>query len=66
MDAMAGRLLEALEMWEDGVQIMRENVRRRSPHATDEEVESELARWLAGPDGVDSNYVLVEWPRRPR
>lgn len=62
MDAMAGRLLEVLEMWEDGVQIMRENLRRRLPRATDEEIESELARWLAGPDGVDANYLLVDWP----
>lgn len=63
---MASRLLEVLEMWEDGVQIMRENLRRRSPRATNEEIESELARWLAGPDGVDSNYMLVDWPRRSR
>jgi hypothetical protein len=66
MDATASRLLDALEMWEDGVQIMRENLRRRVPRATDDEIEAELARWLAGSDGVDSNYVLVEWPRRPR
>jgi len=65
MDATASRLLDALELWEDGVQIMRENLRRRQPRASDEEIEAELARWLAGPDGVDSNYVLVEWPRRP-
>ena len=63
---MASRLLDALELWEDGVQIMRENLRRRQPRASDEELEAELARWLAGPEGVDSNYVLVEWPRRPR
>jgi hypothetical protein len=66
MDATASRLLDALEMWEDGVQIMRENLRRRAPRATDEEIEAELTRWLEGPAGVDSNYVLVEWPRRPR
>jgi len=66
MDATANRFLDALEMWEDGVQIMRENLRRRAPRATHEEIEAELARWLAGPDDIDSNYVLVEWPRRPR
>jgi len=66
MDATASRLLDALEMWEHGVQIMRENLRRRAPRATDEEIEDALARWLAGPDGLDSNYVLVEWPRRLR
>jgi hypothetical protein len=63
---MANRLLEALEMWEDGVQIMRENLRRRSPHATSEEIEVELARWLAGPDLVDADHVVVGWPRQRR
>jgi hypothetical protein len=66
MDAMARRLLEALEMWEDGVQIMRENLRRRSPGATDEDIATELDRWLAGADPLDSEHVLVAWPRRPR
>jgi len=66
MDTTASRLLDALEMWEDGVQIMRENLRRRAPRATDAEIEAELTRWLSGPDVLDSNYVLVEWPRRPR
>ena len=54
VNAMANRLLEALEMWEGGVQIMRENLRRRSPHATNEEIEDELSRWLAGSDLGDA------------
>jgi hypothetical protein len=66
MNAMAHRLVDALEMWEDGVQIMRENLRRRSPRATNEEIELELACWLAGPDLVDSDHVVVAWPRHPR
>lgn len=53
-------------MWEDGVQIMRENLRRRSPEATDEEIETELARWLEGPDQVDADRVRVVWPRPAR
>ncbi len=66
MDALARRLVEALEMWEDGVQIMRENLHRRSPRATDEEIEVELARWLAGPELVDADRVVGGWPRRRR
>ena len=66
MDAAAQRLLEALEMWEDGVQIMRDNLRRRSPGATHEEIETELARWLEGPDQVDADRVRVAWPRPAR
>jgi hypothetical protein len=68
MDAAAQRLLEALEMWEDGVQIMRENLRRRSLEANDEEIEieTELARWLEGPDQADADRVRVAWPRPAR
>jgi hypothetical protein len=66
MDAVAFRLLEALDMWEDGVRLMRENLRRRFPQATDEEVAAKLTRWLEGPDEVDPNYRRVEWPRRRR
>jgi hypothetical protein len=66
MDATAARLLDALEMWEDGAQLMRETLRRRFPQATDEELEAKLTRWLEGPDDVDSNYIRVEWPRRRR
>jgi hypothetical protein len=58
--------MEALEMWEDGVQIMRENLRRRSPRATNEEIEGELSRWLTGPDLVDADHVVVVWPRQRR
>jgi hypothetical protein len=66
MDAAAQRLLEALEMWEDGVQIMRENLRRRSPEANDEEIETELARWLEWPDQADADRVRAAWPRPAR
>jgi hypothetical protein len=66
MDETSSRLLETLEMWEDGVQIMRENLRRRAPHATADEIEIELARWLERPLDVDSDRVLVAWPRPRR
>jgi len=64
--AAAERLLQALDMWEDGVQIKRESLRRRWPRATSAEIEAELTRWLAEPDLVDEDHVIVPWPRRPR
>jgi hypothetical protein len=59
--ALAERLEAALEMWEDGVQIMRENLRRRSPHASEQEIEAELSAWLADRP-CDADGVAVPWP----
>ena len=43
----AERLQATFEMWADGVQIMREKLRRRSPHASEQQIEDELDAWLA-------------------
>jgi hypothetical protein len=58
----AGRLLEAFELHAAGVEIMRENLRRRRPRASRHEIERALARWLAEqPSGGD--LVHGRWPR---
>ena len=57
MDPTAQRLLETLELWEDGVQIMRENLRRRSPHASADQIEAELSAWLDRPEDLDPSFV---------
>jgi hypothetical protein len=59
----ADRLEAALEMWEDGVQIMRENLRRRWPQSSLEELEAALDAWLRDRPG-DADGVAVAWPRR--
>ena len=59
LTAAAERLVAALEMWEDGVQIMREHLRRKAPHATEDEIEDALARWLAEPELADADLVVV-------
>ncbi len=59
MREAAKRLEQALEMWEDGVQIMRENLRRRMPDASESVIEVELDRWLAGPDPGDWDRVVT-------
>jgi len=58
----ARKLLDALELWEDGVRLMRENLRRRHPDATDEQLEDELARWLAGPEIDEPDRVVRPGP----
>ncbi len=42
----AGRLRAALELHDDGVEIMRRNLRRRHPSATQAEIDDRLRRWL--------------------
>jgi hypothetical protein len=56
------RLEAALEMWEDGIAIMRANLRRRMPKATDDEVEAALDAWLCNRP-PDADGVPVPWPR---
>ncbi len=66
-DTEASRLEAALEMWDDGVLIMRENLRRRNPGASEEQIEDALDRWLTTRPGAefgDSDGVPVPWPRR--
>lgn len=58
----ADRLEAALEMWEDGVCIMRENLRRRRPEASPEELEAALSAWLRDRPG-DADGVAIAWPR---
>jgi hypothetical protein len=57
------RIEAALEMWEDGVQIMRESLRRRSPHASEQEIEASLEAWLADRP-CDADGVTAPWPKR--
>ena len=63
----ADRLESALEMWEDGVCMMRENLRRRYPTASTAELEAALDEWLttrSGAEHGDGEGVAVRWPRR--
>jgi hypothetical protein len=59
------RLRNALEMWDDGVCLMRERLRRLHPSASDEEIEVKLDLWLTSRPG-DSDGVVVAWPRQRR
>lgn len=44
-----GALTETVELHELGVAIMRQNLRRRMPGATESEVDDAVAKWLREP-----------------
>ena len=44
------KLMQALEMYEDGVAMQRLNIRRRHPEITPAELEARLLRWLTRAD----------------
>lgn len=58
---MAARLRLAIELFEDGVELMRQNVRRRHPDADDEEIERRLVAWLHTRPGAEHG----DCPGRP-
>ena len=59
----AAQLRLAFEMFDVGVAMMREKLRRKSPNASGEEVEHQLDRWLLQVDepihslGTDEDHV---------
>jgi hypothetical protein len=66
-DAAAERLRLALDFYEAGEALMRQNLRRAHPHASDEEIETMLVRWLQhrpGAEHGDSAGTPGTWPRR--
>lgn len=49
----AEKLRAALELHEVGVELMRQNLRRRHPHASDETIEQLLTDWLRTRPGAE-------------
>lgn len=47
------KLILTLELFQAGLELMRQNLRRRFPEATDAEIEAELDRWLACRPGAE-------------
>jgi hypothetical protein len=58
----AQRLLIALELYQDGEALMRQNLRRRRPSASHAEIERELASWVRERPGA----IAGDCPGRPR
>ena len=65
----ARRLRVALELFETGVEIMAQNLRRQHPQATEEEIQTRLSEWLRhrpGAEDGDAPGRRVSWPRPQR
>lgn len=66
-EAAAARLRAAIEMFEAGVEMMRQTLRRTNPGLDDDEVETRLRAWLAERPGAPFGDAVgrpVTWPRR--
>ena len=57
-DPRASRLLAALDLMELGIELMRQNIARRNPEASEQEVNVELQRWIEGRAPV----LSTSWP----
>jgi hypothetical protein len=65
-DQAAARLRLTLELFDTGVEMMRQNLRRANPGLTDAEIEGRLTTWLSERPGAefgDAAGRRVDWPR---
>lgn len=68
-DREARRLRVALGMFQAGVDMMRQNLRRADPSATDSEIRIRVGTWLRERPGAefgDGEGRVVPWPRPAR
>ncbi len=66
MSEESARLEQTLELWEAGVAIMRDNLRRKMPDAPIDVIEDALAAWLVRPEPLPDDMIAGTWPRSPR
>ncbi|HEU5055942.1 MAG TPA: hypothetical protein VFU21_05435 [Kofleriaceae bacterium] len=67
--ALRERLLAALDLFEAGVDLMRQRLRRQDPAASAEEIERRLTAWLRhrpGAEHGDAAGRTATWPRESR
>lgn len=65
-DVLVQRLRMTLQLHEEGVRLMRQNLRRRDPGASPEEIDRRLREWLSERPGAefgDAQGRPVTWPR---
>jgi len=63
------RFRTALDLFEAGVEMMRQNLRRRYPDASEQEIKTRLTQWLQERPGAeygDCEGRPVPWPRPNR
>ncbi|HEU4368766.1 MAG TPA: hypothetical protein VFV05_11145 [Methylomirabilota bacterium] len=66
-EAAAARLRAALAMFETGVEMMRQNLRRSHPALPDTEIEARVRAWLQERPGAEFGDAVgrrASWPRR--
>jgi hypothetical protein len=66
-EAAAARLRAALEMFETGVEMKRQTIRRNNPGLTELEIDARVRAWLAERPGAPFGDAMgrpVAWPRR--
>jgi signal transduction histidine kinase len=66
-EAAAARLRIAIEMFETGVEMMRQTLRRTHPSLTELEIEARVRIWLAERPGAPFGDAVgrpATWPRR--
>ncbi len=66
-DNAAARLRMALDLFETGVEMMRQRLRRDHPDLADHEVEAKLGAWLRERPGAEFGDAVgrpATWPRR--
>jgi len=69
MDSPADRLRLAFDLFEAGEAMMRQNLKRRHPDASPEEIERRLIEWLShrpGAEHGDAEGRPAAWPRHGR
>jgi hypothetical protein len=65
-ESAAARLRVALELFETGLEIKRQKLRRDHPDLTGEEIEARVAAWLRERPGAEFGDAVgrrVTWPR---
>lgn len=63
----AARLRMAFDLFVAGRRMMRQNLRRRHPDASEEEIERRLGEWMRQRPGAEHGDGVgrpVSWPRR--
>ena len=63
----AEKLLQALDLQDAGLAIMRENLERRALHASEQEIDASFQAWLVGQPALeagDPDVVVGTWPAR--
>lgn len=60
----AARLRTTFELFEAGVELQRQKLRRQDPAADDATIAERLAAWLRYRDPEQDYGRPIEWPRR--